>query len=27
MLEQNFGVRASREGTHVYLWRLAPQRH
>ena len=27
MLEQNFGVRASREGTHVYLRRLPPQRH
>lgn len=28
MLEQNFGVRASREGTHVYLWRLPrPTRH
>ena len=27
MLEQNFGVRASREGTHVYLRRLPLQRH
>jgi transmembrane sensor len=27
MLEQNFGVQARREGTHIYLRRLPPQGH